>query len=406
MFIQTYKNIQNKFFTNEVEIEEYFKWIKNGVKNKSGIEKLRILDKVKNKVEYDNEKKKLECVTLNFLFNCCKKNANVSGPTGLLYIDIDIPKFNIDILDLTKIYAYHLSCGGKGWSIYIKIDNLNLNNYKEVYLNICKELGLTNFIDKGAMKATQFTIISWDPNIYINENPYLFNANNYISKIDSFIDVNAEQVDQYIDLETGEVLDFTPNDFASILQNLDISTTSSWPKDLKFSDATDYIDNEDFLVFKEKVDTTTVFLKKNVKQGSKHNYLCSVCQNILYLNPHLEKPKLFLFMKKVAEIGGIQILEKDLNKIIDNYFEYKNNNTLIPNRNKKRRIIFNKNSKLSKTEKIGISNKENGKLRSENTLNKILECINKGITKQKDIANELKMNISTIRNYWKQIKNK
>jgi len=249
------------------------------------------------------------------------------------------------------------------------------------------------------MKATQFTIISWDPNIYINENPYLFDAYKYIK-------IKPIKTDTYIDIETGEVLDFSPNDFASILQNLDISTTSSWPKDLKFSDATDFIKNEDFLFFKEKVDTTTVFLKKNVKQGSKHNYLCSVCQNILYLNPHLDKQKLFLFMKKVAEIGGIQIMEKNLNKIIDNYIEYKNNNTLSPNKNKPRRIIFNKESKLTKNEKISISNKENGKLRSENTLYKILECIDKGIKKQKDIANELQMNVSTIRNYWKKIKNK
>src|SRR3989339_1989299 len=62
--------------------------------------------------QYDIVKLSLPCVTYNFLFDYYKTNKNIKTGTGFLYIDIDNPEFDIAMLDLNKIYAYHHSYGG------------------------------------------------------------------------------------------------------------------------------------------------------------------------------------------------------------------------------------------------------------------------------------------------------
>ena len=125
---------------------------------------------------YESTKLSLPCVTYNFLFIGYKKTENIISATGLMYIDIDIPEFDLNILDTSKVYSYYKSFGGVGYAIIVKVDGLSQNNFKSTYLNICKELGIVEYIDTNAIKSTQFNVLSYDENIFINENPYVFSS--------------------------------------------------------------------------------------------------------------------------------------------------------------------------------------------------------------------------------------
>src|ERR1700739_3486918 len=113
-------------------------------------------------VDYDLTKATIPCVTYNFLFKDYKTNKNIATSSGLMYIDIDNPLFNIKELDLSKVYAYYKSFGGNGYGILVKVTGLTINNFKSTYTSITDNLGITRFADKGARKATQFNVLSYD----------------------------------------------------------------------------------------------------------------------------------------------------------------------------------------------------------------------------------------------------
>jgi response regulator of citrate/malate metabolism len=89
---------------------------------------------------------------------------------------------------------------------------------------------------------------------------------------------------------------------------------------------------------------------------------------------------------------------------MNSVYKYKLNGTLKPFNNKKRKVIFNQNSLLTKNEKIAISNQEIGKLRTEQTKNKIQEVILNWDSKErltaKSVAKRIQMGISTVKRYW------
>ena len=94
--------------------------------------------------------------------------------------------------------------------------------------------------------------------------------------------------------------------------------------------------------------------------------------------------------------------------VVNSVFKYKMNGTLKPINNKNRKVIFNEKSKLTKHEKITISNQEIGKLRTELTKKKIHEAILNWDSKErltaKSVAKRIQMGVSTVKRYWPEYK--
>ncbi len=147
-----------------IEINEFLSIVKNGNEYLETIKEARSKH-LKDRTTYDKIKvSELPCYTLNFTFDKKKSNETILASTGFIYLDYD----NSTKIDTSNplIFATWLSLSGTGRGILVKTSDLTLNNFKDTYHYIAKELNIEP--DSQACKATQFNVLSYDPNLYVN----------------------------------------------------------------------------------------------------------------------------------------------------------------------------------------------------------------------------------------------
>ena len=123
---------------------------------------------------YDDIKRSIPCVTYNFKYNGYKRDENIEHSTGILYIDIDAPDFEVNNLDKSKVFSFYHSFGGQGYAILVKVLGLTPNNFKETYQYIVEDLGLKDYVDRRAIKPSQFNVLSYDEDLFLNMNSSVF----------------------------------------------------------------------------------------------------------------------------------------------------------------------------------------------------------------------------------------
>ena len=170
--INLYENLRSPQNPKVISIDRYVDFIKEGI-NENQVLNARLYGK--GTILYDRIKANRYCVTHNFLYNGYKSDDNIISSTGLLYYDIDEP-IDISTLDESKIFIRHKSLGGIGSSIVVKAYNITSDNFDSNYLSIAAELGIANKIDNNASKKSQFTVISYDKDVYYNPDSYEFTA--------------------------------------------------------------------------------------------------------------------------------------------------------------------------------------------------------------------------------------
>ena len=166
--VNTYDSIKNPKVVSTTSITNWLKLITTS-------EHSATIIKARNgELDYDKTKASLPCVTYNFLYNDYKKDKNIISGTGFIYIDIDDESFDVNLLESDKVYAYYKSFGGNGYAIIVKVEGLTLQNFKSTYRSIIEQLRIESYIDFNAIKASQFNVLSYDENIFINENSIIF----------------------------------------------------------------------------------------------------------------------------------------------------------------------------------------------------------------------------------------
>ena len=386
--INTYENIRKPSIKSTIVIEEWFKLIKSSnysddiIKARNGI------------LDYNKTKLSLPCITYNFLFDGYKKDNNIVSSTGLLYIDIDNSEFNINLLDLSKIYSYYHSFGGKGYSIIVKVNNLTTTNFKDTYYDIASVLGITKYIDIQAVKASQFNVLSYDENIYINPSSIGFDSIN---------------TDNYS-------LNFAPPSIVIKEEKKKTYTIEGRANNINLRfDNLDEIDiplNEDFITNWEGYEYIKCFIPMKKVSLNRNNFLLSYCTNLVCLNLHIDLEICLEVMRSVNKFGcEVPVDEKQLRRIVTSIFKYKEDGTLKPIYFwKLRKIIFNPNSKLSRSEKLEICRKELSKKLTEKSQIKIYKILEEWdfelyskIT-QRNIYNNFPITKKTVEKYWTEFK--
>lgn len=170
MEINAYVNIKQPKVVSTTSTDDWFNLIKDS-EYKSEILKAR-----NNKSIYGLIKASMPCVTFNFLYEDYKKDVNLMAPTGVMYIDIDNPMFEPKNLDTSKVFSYYHSFGGVGYALLVKVNGLTKENFKSTYYNICKELNIIEYVDPNAIKPSQFNVLSYDTDIFINKNSKVFDS--------------------------------------------------------------------------------------------------------------------------------------------------------------------------------------------------------------------------------------
>jgi hypothetical protein len=385
--VSKYKHAESSSIEGIIEVEEVFKIIKDGDSNLSHIKYARGFKK--GTKDYDDIKKRLiPTFRFNFHFKEKAVNKNITKPTGLMYIDAD----NIDKIPESKyVFAKWKSLSQTGFSILVKVENLSQTNFSNSYNFISRLINIKS--DEGARKATQQTIQSYDSDIYINYNSTIINC------------LDIKKVSYPIKQKKKRCLTTNETFFNSERGNK-----------VRYNNIEDYFINNDllYIVFREKKERLCIpFIPKKVEEGNRNNYLFIYLSQIVALNTQINKA----YVKVLSESINLNVMRPKLSndeqdKVINSIFNLKESGELIMIFNKERRIIFNPNPnhKISFKDKMGIVNKELGKLRKKVTEETIYACIeewdfnsNEKIT-QKKVAKSLDKSVSTVKRYWYNFK--
>jgi hypothetical protein len=388
--INVYDAVNKPTVTNTIDVFEWFKSIKTPTKRT-----FELIDTTRNYYpkgsgQYDYAKKQLPAVTYNFLFDGYKKDDNIKNSTGLLFIDVDKPEFDISILNTGHTFSYYKSFGGSGYHILVKATNVTKENFNEYYKQVCKELNIEKYVDTDAIKKTQFSITSYDPNIFINNDaqPFLYKEEKQIASNPMYITKKGEHLHGIGGKKYNDVRYSNLEEIKETL-NFENPYYTDW----------------------DGIDVIECRIKSNkIKEGKRKSSLFAYCTNFVILNEQLDEMELINVLMKVNNsMCNIPLNYKEVKDIVTTVLKYKKDGTLTPIYTK-RKIVFEGNNQYNKEEKLEIVGSlinEHRKEQSKEKLYSIIENWNfdiNGKISVRSITKNSNMNIKTISKYYPEFK--
>jgi hypothetical protein len=381
--ITKFKNCKSPKVSETYDVNYIIDTIKNGNDKLPLIKAARAYDK-----SSDNYKliktELLPTFRFNFNFENSASNSNIIGSTNLMYIDVDDVE---QIPDNGIIYAKWKSLSKTGYGILVKTYNVNLDNFNTTYNDIGKWLGVD--LDKNAGKATQQTILSYDPDLYFNPNSITYSATTVSNSY-----------------ETKKVSNHSIKKEKECIGRNDTFLYDS--ESIRFNNISDYFvnSNDSYKVFEDGVTICDPFIPKNIKVGQRNSRLFFLLSQYQLLNPFAGSN----FLKSNADTINNKMYpkldKKEISTIVNSVVKKHKENTLEMHFNSTRKILFNPEYKLTRNEKMGIVNKEMGVWRVKKSQNKIYDAIEdwdfiryEKIT-QKKVAEVSGLGISTVKKYW------
>jgi len=178
ILVSTFKDFHT--ISDNTSIDSIFRDIKEG-KYRSQIEEIRSLKKDGKSEQANILKQKLLAFTPSGIFEKSRKNEQLKTYSKIVHLDID--KINNDELDnvfreIIKIpytYACFLSPSGDGYKVFIKV-NTEKNIHSEIYNSLLNlyETETKKVFDSKCKDLARLCFISYDPNMYINNEPNYF----------------------------------------------------------------------------------------------------------------------------------------------------------------------------------------------------------------------------------------
>jgi hypothetical protein len=407
-----------------VSVDDVLSLIKHGEQHHLSITEARALGK--GNPQYDKIKKsKLPTFRFNFLFKGSACNKNITAPKGLIYLDVDgsdtIPESNY-------IFAKWKSLSNTGYGVLAKVDNLTPTNYSEVYNELSELIGIST--DTGARKATQQTVLSFDPNLYCNAESIVYHylekeeepnrkesiEKKQVIRIDPYSKSSTSSTREdsiaykYLEEEKVANLNILEKEKKYITRKETFSDNYSSDA-IRFDNINDhFVDETPYIVFKEKIRICNPFFPSNIKEGKRNTILFFYLTQIAILNPNTGIP----FLKSIAHSVCInmqtELREQEIDSIVHSVLRMRKDGTLELYLNQERRILFNPAIKIPFKEKMVIVNREMGTLKQESRMAIIYSILedwdfkSDGKITQKKVRDKISCSISTIGRYWSTFK--
>lgn len=382
MYLNTYNNIREPKTTGQIPVQNWLNKIQNSEYSEK-INHARL-----GLSNYDEVKSSLPAVTYNFTYDGYKKDSNTISSTNHIYIDIDNPSFDINTLNKDKVSASYKSFGGKGYGIICSTSGITLNSFKENYISICKELNIENYIDKNAVKASQFTVLSFDKDIFINPNPYQFN----FSSTEDLLNPKY------------------PYDHCILKKENIYNDDRGKIKFIRYSNL-DYIKlDSPYIVDWSGIDEIKCTIPIQKLTDGRKRCLIAYCANYVYLNDWLPFENILKTMNQVNLTMCVKPLGyKIVYSIVNSIYQQLRENRLEPIYNT-RKIVFSKDSGFNREEKLAICAKENGLKRTDEVKQRLYGLIEGwdfekfGKITQTKVHSNFAINRLTVEKYWKEFK--
>ena len=400
--ISNFKNCKTPKVSYTCDVTEIIDTIKNGNDKLPLIQAARAYGKSSD--DYNIIKTELlPTFRFNFNFNDSASNANITASTGLMYLDVDNVE---DIPNNGLIYAKWKSLSTTGYGILVKTYNVTQDNFKDTYDHLGELLDIN--LDDNARKATQQTILSYDPNIYINPNSTTYSA--VTSNTKTIVTNTNSSNSNNIVIENKKVSNLSIKKRKECIGTNDTFLNHS--SHIRFNNIDDYfVDNDSaYVVFENSTKICDPFIPMRIPKGKRNSTMFFILSQYQLLNPI----QAFNFLKSMANVINDKCVtalsENEVHRIINSVIKMHSENKLIMHYNSERKILFNPRYKLTREEKMAIVNREMGKLRVKKSQQKIYNAIEnwdfslfKKIT-QKNVVMCSGLSIATVKRHWKVFK--
>jgi hypothetical protein len=387
-----FHNVKSPKTNITVSSEEWFSMIKHS-------DYSRAIQAARNgELDYESVKTTMvPAVTYNFTYNKYKKDENILSATGLFYLDIDNPDFNPNLISMDKVRAMYKSFGGNGYAIVVEVEGLTPKNFESTYWAICEDLGITQYIDKGAKKASQYNVLSYDPDLQENKTPKTYKGTSGKTTEKSVTQTTEKKGIKHIYTDGA-----TEEGLEHLCGNLP----------LRFTNASDNVaDGDKYLVdFQGREEIKCWIPPRKLKEG-RNSVLLSYATNLIILNPFLDFCRAKDVLDTVNNAAFKEPVKEDqITRVLRTVFDYKEAGTLQPHfSNKKRKIMFAMDSGMSKEEKNGIVIKALSDMRRNNSLEKLQGIVDNwdtekyGKMSQRKIAKNFEISLKTVNKYMREI---
>lgn len=237
-------------------------------------------------------------------------------------------------------------------------------------------------MDTRAIKPSQFNVLSYDENLFLNRNSTIYPS------IPAPPSVTTKKEIVYT-IDGGAKTNIRFNN----LDEIDISG--------------------DYEVNWEGYDYIRCFMPLNkLRKGNRNASLIAYCNNLVYLNPTLTLERTEKIMNAVNEtICQVPLERVEVQELIKSVFRYLKNGSLKPiYYNKKRKIVFNPTSDLTREDKLEICRTEIIQYRktlSEQKLKDIIhqwDFVRYGKITQRTVFTNYPISKKTTNKYWYLVK--
>ena len=259
------------------------------------------------------KKHQLPCVTLNFTYENRKIDENIIDSTGFIFIEVDLLskeeaiQYKENLKSNPHVYAAWLSLSELGVHFLIR-SKVCVNSFESTIDTFVTKFNLS--YDNGAKKKSQYVVLSYDKDLYINNNAIEFKKGTLVehSKPNQvYINVpflNCENK-EYVKLRTEVLLDEYNEDCVFIPEGK-----------LYF---------KLFIPFNVK---TGIYEK--ISDGKRNTIMSSVIHTLILLNPQASIEHIMVFIKAYNRghcVNPMNLME--LTSIVN--YKYSIRETLQPN---------------------------------------------------------------------------
>jgi hypothetical protein len=419
-----------KWTNKTISYDDMINLVKENPK-KDLINKLRTLNKEKDKVDYYSIKKSLYSLMPHGIFKGLNNN-DLLSLSNYLYFDIDnfsneeeYNKVYNDLINTNIICFISKSVGGKGISFLIKYNLIPLNIPDDtltnnlIPLNILDDT-LFNYVynyvfdilvnkgfklDNGAKGISRRWIISYDTN------PYL--SNNSINiDFDTLTDYSIRSIDGSNGLTkptSNKHYTYEPDDTF----RYEIIPYEDLRKQIRLCSELDEKIDGVYLVKEIDYYCINIYTKgfRKITDGNKHKEYSRLVNALCYLNPTISFIQLLSYLNFINENYTTQKMNYHRLVNYTTYLYKKIKDTGVYIKTRKKKIHFNKDLKLDKKTKMSMGAKINNKLRKNNKIEIIEElkdlCLEQGLPDtQKNVVNLAKelgykgFSIATVKRLW------
>lgn len=425
MKINMYQNIKSPEVSRNVEVENWLEEIKYGSIYKTEIERAR--NAGKGHELYDKIKcTKLPAVTWNFLFEGRKKDENIISSTGYLYFDIDGQELSLEELPQEKVYSFFSSLSNKGKGLIVRVTGITQENFKASYRQIAVDLGIQNKIDVNAVKKSQFTVLTYDPNIFINKEAHCFQAAvNFSSDLFNNDTKNATASSLNQNVPIGNInqkvqssVNQKKREREHITLNCTFSTTSenAYKSEnaeqyfFKYDNTSAYVSKGEINVIKEGASIVRAYLPAQIKAGKRKLTLLSYTNNLVWLNQSANFNQVYNNVLRANQKRCAEPLsDAEIRDVVSSIFKYKQNGTLNPFITRNKKVFFGGNTGLTVKEKQEIAASYMAEIKRDKTRaaihNAIFELLALGSKcTAKEVSNNCGYSLRTVKTYWAEFK--